>query len=394
MSFSIRLRWRPYTLLAPYKYDSKLNLTFQNEILSRCFARYVFHGGLVTYLLVSLGSCGKPIEESVLKAPLQVGKSVVLTHDFGTILANRTSGHIFNIHNDSNVEWSFKRIEVPCSCTVASHDAATIKPGGTAAVSVSYQSKSEVYDDDRSAIVTFNETEAPSIKLRILARVREEITILPKTLEIYCSSQAEQISHFDIFSYSDTDFGLPQIVTDLKNTSIEVSQIPINDRPLVGSQTQNNEQGIRQAWRVLVDARREQAETQVLESRILISLVNSTNAETRQSKVIPLRIRDRGMIRAMPSSMFFGSIKLNTPGEYRVLVRGTRLAEVKEADVTVRHDLGSDFHFEFKRQDEETWLLTTRLKSSKEQLINGTTTIDFGPRLHATLQIPVTAKIE
>jgi hypothetical protein len=115
------------------------------------------------FLLFILGSFTQRVNEPAISFEKT-------THDFGTMKQNSTIEYEFMLSNKGTAPLIISDVVKTCGCTVPSWPKEPIRPGGTAVIKVTYDSK-RVGQFNKEVIVKTNDPAQPEIRLRITGNV-------------------------------------------------------------------------------------------------------------------------------------------------------------------------------------------------------------------------------
>lgn len=111
---------------------------------------------------------------AVLLAGVGAGPSIRFdrtTHDFGTIRSDAKQAFTWVYHNDGKETLEIIAMNPSCGCTMSVADPKTVPPGGSGALSVSYDPSGQSGDVRKSLTVVTNDPVHPRTILTILAKV-------------------------------------------------------------------------------------------------------------------------------------------------------------------------------------------------------------------------------
>ena len=141
----------------------------------------------VSLVLIAISGCGFGASSVVVPTTTPSDQTTIETqrHNFGVIRPRSENFHEFAIANSSpQSTWTIKEIKTTCVCTVADVSANSIRPGENLTLKVKYNAPDREGDDCRLILVRFIEPEAPVAKFIISAKMREEVAIIPRRLEL------------------------------------------------------------------------------------------------------------------------------------------------------------------------------------------------------------------
>jgi hypothetical protein len=94
--------------------------------------------------------------------------------DFGRALPERTLSKQFSIRNFGTADLTVDRVSTTCGCTAALLDSKVIKPGGSAALRVTFQTRNYAGRVARSVLIKSNDPQHPTLELKLQATVAPE----------------------------------------------------------------------------------------------------------------------------------------------------------------------------------------------------------------------------
>ena len=93
------------------------------------------------------------------------------TFDFGKVRQERTLIKQFSIRNFGSADLTVENVSTTCGCTAALMDAKVIKPGRSAVLRVSMETRSYKGKVSRSVLVKSNDPERQTVELKLEATV-------------------------------------------------------------------------------------------------------------------------------------------------------------------------------------------------------------------------------
>jgi len=229
--------------------------------------------------------------------------TITLSHDFGVIVQpiDDALTHEYEITNNTDVVWTLKQIVNTCSCTVADMTSNKIQPGKTEKVLLAYKPVGEgAFEDSRKSLIIFEEEKAPKFILVVGARVREPMTVRPKSLAwTRVGTGQTKNDNFEIQNFSDEEWKTFEIASKPQWLGIELKSVsPPDTEPMM-----------RQLW--LADTVADTMNLTPGEHRDEIVLsATSSNGETITQKC-PVVLRVTSAVSAVPAQFFFGNVKPN-----------------------------------------------------------------------------------
>lgn len=94
--------------------------------------------------------------------------------DFGRVVQERTLNKQFSIRNFGTADLTVERVSTTCGCTAALLDNKVIKPGGSAALRVTFDTRTYNGKVARSVLIKSNDPQRPTFELKIEATVAPE----------------------------------------------------------------------------------------------------------------------------------------------------------------------------------------------------------------------------
>jgi hypothetical protein len=91
--------------------------------------------------------------------------------DFGKVLQERTLTKQFSIRNFGSADLAILGISHPCGCTAALMDSKVVKPGGSATVRVTFETRNYSGKVTRSVLVKSNDPQRQTVELKLEATV-------------------------------------------------------------------------------------------------------------------------------------------------------------------------------------------------------------------------------
>jgi hypothetical protein len=94
--------------------------------------------------------------------------------DFGRVVPQRTLHRQFSIRNFGSADLEVKQVSTTCGCTAALLDNKVVKPGGSAALRVSFETRNYSGKVTRSVLIKSNDPARPTVELKLEATVTPE----------------------------------------------------------------------------------------------------------------------------------------------------------------------------------------------------------------------------
>lgn len=323
------------------------------------------------------------------EASIRTKPAIQMVHDFGKMSPRETARHIFSILNNSDNTWTLGRIEKTCSCTVTRISTDTISPGTTALVEVTYTSPNDDGNATKTAIIQFNELNAPDVHLTVNAKVRPDIGTSRKSIEFYQVAKGQPTEEWlEVTNYSGKHIGALAISTTQEWLQLETTESVIDPPSDLSHPSQH--------WRVKV--------------RLLTDHVKPTDAGGLQAELsisadgiktppkIMVRVHLVPPVKAIPARLILTSGKSNVVLQAKTLLHFARNSGMESSnEMVVEHNLGDRLTLSWaKRGAENTvWELSAELTPvSGELVLNGEIILNFTHKEIPQVTIPVYALIE
>ena len=94
--------------------------------------------------------------------------------DFGRVVPQRTLHRQFSVRNFGSADLDIERVTTSCGCTAALLDHKVVKPGGSAALRVSFETRNYTGKVTRSVLIKSNDPARPTLELKLEATVTPE----------------------------------------------------------------------------------------------------------------------------------------------------------------------------------------------------------------------------
>jgi hypothetical protein len=94
--------------------------------------------------------------------------------DFGRVVPQRTLHRQFQVRNFGSADLDIERVSTSCGCTAALLDNKVVKPGGSAALRVSFETRNYSGKVTRSVLIKSNDPAHPTVELKL------EATVIPQ----------------------------------------------------------------------------------------------------------------------------------------------------------------------------------------------------------------------
>jgi hypothetical protein len=187
------------------------------------------------------------------------------------------------------------------------------------------------FDDTRKSLVVFEETEAPKFILYVKSRVREPMTIRPKTLS-WTKVGENQVKRdtFEVQNYSEKDWETFEIVEKHEWLNIEYKRIP----------PPQTEPAMKQFW--LANVRVDTTGMNPGEHRGEIKLSGGGNVANQ----LPVVLQITSAVSVIPTQFFFGNVKRNETATKNVKVAFSPDSIPKEkSEIRFEHNIGKSLQF-------------------------------------------------
>ena len=172
-------------------------------------------------------------------------KTTRLNYDFGRVAPGQTLTHSFTIENNTDTDWTIKRIVTNCSCTIAQPQSNVLSRHSAQSIEVTYKAPVDFADDRRVVTVLFDEDESPEYELLVTAQVRRPLSIKKRNLHFAgLPIGMAKTQEIEVENYSNDAWDCLNVEHNQKWVTTKVESIGT----LNGIQT----------WRVIVTANAEQ----------------------------------------------------------------------------------------------------------------------------------------
>lgn len=284
----------------------------------------------------------------------EASNAVTLSHDFGVLVQpiSDTVTHEFEISNNTNFDWTLKQIVNTCSCTVADMTSNKIKPGTTEKVLLVYKPIGNgTFDDYRKSLVVFEEAKAPKIILTVESRVRESMTIRPKSLSwTQVGENQTKKDSFEVQNYSPHPWKTLEVSAKPQWLDVELKSVPPSE----------SEPMMRQWW--LADVAVDTTKLTPGEHRGEIILLATEDNGQSITQICPLILQITSAVSAVPAQFFFGDVKPNetTMKSIKVMFNPDSIPK-DENEIQFKHNFGDSLKFEWLSTEGNTWELQASL---------------------------------
>lgn len=96
------------------------------------------------------------------------------TFDFGKVRQERTLTKQFSIRNFGSADLAVENVSTTCGCTAALMDDKVVKPGGSATLRVTFETRNYSGQVVRSVLVKSNDPQRQTVELKLEATVTPE----------------------------------------------------------------------------------------------------------------------------------------------------------------------------------------------------------------------------
>ena len=284
----------------------------------------------------------------------EISDAITLNHDFGVMLQPIIDAvsHEFEITNNTDSVWTLKEIVNTCSCTVSDITSETIQPGKTEKILLVYKPVGDgVFDDYRKSLVVFEEEDAPKFILGVGAKVRETMTLRPKSLS-WTRIGMGQTRHdsFEVQNYSGKNW---------ENLEI-ASKPPWLDIELRGVTPPESDTAMRQLWLVNTSVDTTRLTSGEHRGEIVITATNSAGESVTQNCPVILQITSA--VSAIPAQFFFGNVTPNETATKSIKVMFIPDAIPKDKDeIQFEHNFGDSLELEWLNTEGDSWELQASL---------------------------------
>ncbi len=280
--------------------------------------------------------------------------TVTLNHDFGVLVQpiEETSTHEFEITNNSGFEWTLKQIVNTCSCTIADMTSNKIQPGKTEKVLVAYKPVGAgSFDDNRKSLVNFEEAQAPRFILAVGSRVREPLTVRPKSLAwTRVGENQTKKDSFEIQNFSGENW---------KNLAV-TSQPEWLHVTLTSVRVPESEPVMKQLWLADTTAKTEGLPPGEHRGEIVLQAKGEKDKEFTQKCPVVLQITSA--VSAVPAQFFFGNVKTNETATKTIkVIFSPDAIPSDKGEIQFEHNLGEALKLAWLKSEGETWELQATL---------------------------------
>ncbi|GHT45335.1 hypothetical protein FACS189454_04640 [Planctomycetales bacterium] len=281
----------------------------------------------------------------------ETNNTKTLTHDFGVIVQpiEKEVTCEFEIKNETDNVWNLKQIVNTCSCTIADMTSPKVEAGKTEKILVVYKPVGEgSFDDTRKSLITFEEKETPLFVLYVKSRVREPMTLKPKSLSWakVGENQAKRDS-FEIQNYSGEDWETIEVVEKPEWLKFECKKVP----------PPQTEPMMKQLW--LAEVRVDAAGMKPGGYRGEIRLAGGNGVVSR----LPVTLQIASAVSAIPTQLFFGNVRRGevVTKSIKIIFNPDSIPKNKD-EIHFEHGFGRSLQFEWLSSEGETWELQASLK--------------------------------
>jgi hypothetical protein len=234
----------------------------------------------------------------------------------------------------------------------------------------------------REATIRFREAGAPVAIFETKARVRAPITVRSSEVVFDPINPGETESQRVIIeNYSNADWNEVRVKPSSDWIAVEIDRVGSSD----------GQDGPREMWELRITAKGGDLVPGWYRGSVSISTELSDSA----SQNLPVVMLVAAPVRAIPSSMFFGSITKNAQSRKVFISVANQSAELDNSDVTCSHDLGQQLELNMIRRSPSRWELVGDLKPSNDPIVKGQIRVTVNlPGGESSINIPVLAEIK
>ena len=339
----------------------------------------------LTFAAVFFFSGGCSVEDSGNSASHGEGnKTLSLGHDFGILKPEEQVEHRFVIENETDMQWTFRKVIKSCACTVTDLSAPAIEPGKEETATVTYTAGGVTQNDQRRIVVLFEEAQAPRVVLHVRARVRESMTRVPPKLELLDLGKGKSSqTNLEVQNFSDHDW---------KSISLQPSAdwLAASSTPL--DFDRDGEQWPRQIWRITVTADASTMGVGAHHGHIEVTAEGPEKLFHR----IPVHASVISTVIAIPEQIFFGKVTTGESTSRSVTLRFSPDAVPESQEqIRLQHSLGDQLQLEWSRTEGQSWELSAAFTPDGSRQVSGQkVTISFSDPELPSLMIPIYAFVE
>jgi hypothetical protein len=366
-----------------------------NKYMSNLFRKFIYFFIIVLILFYIIGckKDAKQVSEKVKKYSTSQGVSeqifeenentVTLTHDFGVLVQpiEKEVTCEFEIKNETQTTWNLKSVVDTCSCVITEMTSPKVEEGKTAKLLVVYKPVGDgSFDDNRKSMVQFKEKSAPKFILHVQSRVREPITIKPKSLSWNKVGENQtRKDNFEIHNFSGKKFDKFEIAKKPEWLSVNYKSI----------QTPQSEPSMKQLWFADVNVDTKGLSSGEHRGEIVLKFDNET-------KSLPVVLQITSAVSAIPAQFFFGSITKNKAAtkSIKIIFSPDSIPKDKN-EIKFEHDFGDQLQLAWLTAEGEFWELQATLKLSNDKLpTESVLTIVFSNPTLPKIKLPVYVMLE
>jgi hypothetical protein len=123
------------------------------------------------------------------------------TFEFGAMEVFGTRSHTFQLRNDGGAPLTLKKGATTCKCTISELEEGAIAPGESREVTLEWTPKAATDQFEQTAEILTNDPRRPTVRLRVVGRVRDSLRIEPREVALGQLPSTEATS-FDIKVWS------------------------------------------------------------------------------------------------------------------------------------------------------------------------------------------------
>jgi hypothetical protein len=283
--------------------------------------------------------------------------TVTLTHDFGVLVQpiEKEETCEFEIKNETQTAWNLKAIVNTCSCTIADMTSSKVEAGKSEKILVVYKPIGEgSFDDNRKSLVQFEEETAPKFVLYVNSRVRDPITLKPKSLSwTRVGENQTKNDSFEIQNFSEKTWDKFEVTEKPDWLTLEYKNI----------QPPQTEPAMKQLW--LADIHVDTQGVNPGEHRGEIVLKFGEN----ETKSLPVVLQITSAVSAIPGQLFFGDVQKNETATKNIkVVFSPDSVPKNKSEIRFEHDFGERLQWDWVSTEGETWELQASLTLNDEKI--------------------------
>jgi hypothetical protein len=304
--------------------------------------------------------------------------AVNLTHDFGVLIQpiEKEVTCEFEIENYTQTTWNLKSIVNMCSCTIADMTSPKVEPGKKEKILVVYKPSGDgSFDDNRKSLIQFEEEVAPKFILHVSSRVRESITLRPKSLSwTKVGENQTRKDNFEIQNFSDKEIGKFEVAEKPEWLKVEYKIIS----------TPQSEPAMKQLWLAEVDVDTKGLSSGEHRGEIVLKFDSET-------KSLPVVLQTTSSVSAVPAQFFFGNITRNETVTKNIkIIFSPDSVPQDKSEIHFEHEFGKQLQLVWVSMKEEYWELQASLRLNDEIVPEKSeVTIIFSNPILPKIKLPV-----